>query len=80
MSGTSGGIGGRTAGRVGGRLAGAPVILSALITDTCHPPRCIMPPRRRQAAPSSRAAGASLASLPDGLLERILGLLNQPDR
>ncbi len=54
--------------------------LSALITDTCHPPRCIMPPRRRQAAPSARAAGASLASLPDGLLERILGLLNQPDR
>ena len=37
-----------------------------------------MAPRRRQAAP--RPAAASLASLPDALLERILGLLPQDDR
>ena len=39
-----------------------------------------MAPRRRQAAPSGGAAAASLASLPDALFERILGLLPQSDR
>ncbi len=45
-----------------------------------HCRNCSMAPRRRQAAPSAGAAPASLASLPDALLERILGLLGQRDR
>lgn len=39
-----------------------------------------MAPRRRQGPPSAAAAPASLASLPDALLERILGLLEQLDK
>ena len=39
-----------------------------------------MAPRRRTAAPRAGAQAASLASLPDALLERILGLLEQRDR
>ena len=39
-----------------------------------------MAPRRSTAAPSAVTQGASLASLPDALLERILGLLEQEDR
>ncbi len=38
-----------------------------------------MAPRLRQAAPSAGRAPASLDSLPDDLLERILGLLDQRD-
>ena len=46
-------------------------------TTLCTPTMASQP---HQAAPSDDAAPASLASLPDALLEHILGLLDQSDR
>lgn len=64
-----------TAARRGGRQQ-PPTSATSLIVCSPHQ-NSAMAPRRRQAVPSAQTA---IASLPNALLERILGLLQQRDR